>query len=120
MKLHRVGFVGEGIPFYGGQSYGRWRRVAEGHSWSGTGSPTVQVREAPLQNYPRGVSEHTHALFTWSTSGIYGATRGPVMVGTAAAFVTSLPVGARFVQQAGVIVGASELLLNLDSTIIMV
>ena len=33
MGPNRIGFVGEGVTFYGGRSYGRWRLAAYGHSW---------------------------------------------------------------------------------------
>src|SRR4051812_4044612 len=70
MGPHRIGFVGEGLPFYGGYSYGRWRRPAINHSWNGTGSPVVSVRADELQQYPEG-PQNAYALFTWSTPGIY-------------------------------------------------
>jgi hypothetical protein len=49
---------------------------------------------------------------------VFGASRGPVMIGPAGSLVFYLPVGATFVQQAGVVVGQSELFLNLDTTLI--
>ncbi len=33
MGPNRIGFVGEGVVFYGGRSYGRWRNAAYGHTW---------------------------------------------------------------------------------------
>jgi hypothetical protein len=67
---HRIGFVGEGVPFYGGYSHTRWRRSAINHSWSGTGTPVINVAADPEPQYPTN-PQPAYALFTWSVPGIY-------------------------------------------------
>ncbi|KPV48557.1 hypothetical protein SE17_37435 [Kouleothrix aurantiaca] len=65
------------------------------------------------------VMVHLSGLVYFPTP-VFGVTRGPVMIGPTGTFVTTLPAGSRFVQQAGIIIGSSELLLNLDSTITLI
>ena len=72
MGPHRLGFVGEGVPFYGGYSHSRWRRAAMNHSWAGTGNPTISVADDPEPQYPIN-PQPAYALFTWATPGIYEA-----------------------------------------------
>lgn len=50
--------------------FGRWRRVAINHSWSGTGNPTIYTRPDTIQHYPTEDND-AFALFTWSQPGIY-------------------------------------------------
>lgn len=71
---HRLGFVGEGVPFYGGYSHTRWRRSAINHQWSGTGSPTIQIaldEEPQYPGEPNSIPQPAYALFTWNAPGIY-------------------------------------------------
>ena len=69
---HRIGFVGEGVPFYGGYSHGRWRRSAINHSWAGTGGPSIHVALDSEPQYPAGAGDQpAYALFTWAAPGIY-------------------------------------------------
>lgn len=53
----------------GSIEFSRWRRAAINHSWSGTGSPSIQVRADDIQQYPG--ENNAFALFTWSEPGIY-------------------------------------------------
>jgi hypothetical protein len=67
---HRIGFVGEPVIFYGGYSYARARKASIGHTWSGTGSPTITTQLDYTQVYMPG-AQPAFAEFTWDIPGIY-------------------------------------------------
>jgi hypothetical protein len=70
---HRIAFVGEGLPFYGGYSYGRWRVAARDHAWSvsGPGTAIIQVGEDTSIAYEGGPALSATALITFPVPGVY-------------------------------------------------
>jgi len=73
MGSHRIAFVGEPLPFYGGYSYSRWRIAAFNHQWSATGPGTVTIYTAEDTSiwYRDGSGANALALMTFPTPGIY-------------------------------------------------
>lgn len=67
---NRLGFVGEPLPFYGGYSYGRWRRPAHSHQWYSETASSIQVTVDDSIIYPEG-SGTSCALITWDEPGIH-------------------------------------------------
>jgi PKD repeat protein len=70
---HRIGFVDEPLPFYGGYSYSRWRVAAFNHQWhaTGPGGVTIYTAEDTTQWYRDGSGESAAALMTFSAPGVY-------------------------------------------------
>lgn len=69
MGPHRLGFVGEGVPLYGGYSHTRWRTPAINHQWTGTGNPTIAIGMDSDSQYES--PQPAYALFTWTAPGVY-------------------------------------------------
>ena len=69
MGPHRLGFVGEGVPLYGGYSHTRWRTPAVNHQWTGTGNPTIAIGMDSDSQYES--PQPAYALFTWTVPGVY-------------------------------------------------